>query len=820
MWKSVFICVLFCLVFTLHASTDYDYSDNTLIVVIKPEFSHPTKSVDNAFFGDLDENATIENISLIHNAKAIEALEARYARQKTSPFTQAGGLKARPYDNGYQSIYKITLPTHDKANVLKTIEALNQIPEVDYATPDYIYPFDDVTPNDEYYDTLWGLHGTHGIKAPQAWEITTGSQDIRVGVIDTGIATHPDLDANLTTGYDFYHDNSITTDDETGHGTHVAGTIGAVGNNEIGVVGVNWNVTLVPFQTGEGSAAYSGAIVQAIIYATNTWGTDEQISVLNHSISGYGKNPDDIRLRAISYYPGLFVWSAGNGDMSGMAEDVDFPFIQYFNLPNLIAVGAIQYDGEKPIYSNYSSSGAYVHVYAPGVNIGSTYLNNGYELLEGTSMASPHVSGVAALLLSANPALTASQLKQLIMQGADPHTITVWDIPQTVNRLNAFQAVQLATSLTHISISPVAKDFGHIDINQTSQSQTFTVTALDDVSYTINAITITGESASDFILDVAGLPWTLNMGDTATFTVAFAPMSYGVKTANVNIVSNANEYPLLVSLLGKGWGHSTTIPYTQNFDETTSLDEIFWGSSPNSYPYLYSYWSTPALALRVESSVPSQDVFTPTFIGVTPETTLFFHYQFWSIDVDGLYPTVPSPGDKVLVEVSTTGANGEYTTLYEIRTATTTMPFENPTELSLSAYSGQNVNIRFTAVTPNSRVLIFVLDNVTVSEPDADFDEVIAEPTVTVLAGNYPNPFNPSTSISFSLGVSGFVNIDVYNVRGQRVRSLVSGVYEAGVHNVVWNGVSDDGRSVGSGVYFYRMVSDGYTGVKKMLLLK
>jgi len=89
------------------------------------------------------------------------------------------------------------------------------------------------------------------------------------------------------------------------------------------------------------------------------------------------------------------------------------------------------------------------------------------------------------------------------------------------------------------------------------------------------------------------------------------------------------------------------------------------------------------------------------------------------------------------------------------------------------------------------------------------------------LLGNYPNPFNPSTTISFSLGNEGFVALDVYNVRGQRVRSLVRGVYGAGVHKVVWNGVSDDGRSVGSGVYFYRMVSGGqYVGVKKMLLIK
>jgi len=102
---------------------------------------------------------------------------------------------------------------------------------------------------------------------------------------------------------------------------------------------------------------------------------------------------------------------------------------------------------------------------------------------------------------------------------------------------------------------------------------------------------------------------------------------------------------------------------------------------------------------------------------------------------------------------------------------------------------------------------------------NSDYNETVL-PTKSTLLGNYPNPFNPSTTISFNVARSGFVSIEVYNVRGQKVRSLVSGVYSVGEHSVVWNGCADDGRSVGSGVYFYRMVSDGVSEVKKMLLLK
>jgi len=102
---------------------------------------------------------------------------------------------------------------------------------------------------------------------------------------------------------------------------------------------------------------------------------------------------------------------------------------------------------------------------------------------------------------------------------------------------------------------------------------------------------------------------------------------------------------------------------------------------------------------------------------------------------------------------------------------------------------------------------------------NSDDDEVISA-SVTTLMGNYPNPFNPETTIRFALGSDGFVSIDVYNIRGQKVRTLLNGVYSGGEHRVVWNGVSDDGRNVGSGVYFYRMSAGGYVGVKKMLLLK
>jgi len=200
--KKTFILIGLVLLLTNSYATipDLDYSDNTVIVVLKPEISQPNKSLPDSFFGDI-ENATIENISLIHNPKAIEALEARYASQRTTPSASQTPLQ-RSGIISYQSIYKITLPTHDKALIQTTINILKQNPQIEYATPDYLLT-PALVPNDEYYEFQWGLNTTHGIKAPQAWDISTGSQNIRVGVIDSGIASHSDLDANVATGYDF-----------------------------------------------------------------------------------------------------------------------------------------------------------------------------------------------------------------------------------------------------------------------------------------------------------------------------------------------------------------------------------------------------------------------------------------------------------------------------------------------------------------------------------------------------------------------------------------------------------------------------------------
>jgi len=977
-------CLFTCLLTPLTSSPTYDFSDNTILVVLKPEISYPNSSLDPSFFGDL-ETTQIENISLIHSEKALQAIKLRGSK--------------------YHAIYKLTLPTHDKANILKNIEILKQIDGILHATPDHYYT-PAIVPNDEYFEFMWGLDSPHGIKAPQAWDLATGSQNIRVGVMDTGIASHPDLDANLTTGWDFVNNNATSTGDEWGHGTNVAGVIGAVGNNEIGVVGVNWDITIVPLKVAwYPYSIQESYIISAINFATNTWGGNEQISILNSSLNFYTQIPSYAQLAAIESYPGLFVWAAGNGTYNDIGIDLDtFTGIESFALSNIIAVGAIQVDGQKSSFSNYSSSGEYVHVYAPGSNIASTSANNDYEPQSGTSLATPFVSGVAALLLSVNPAFTAEQLKMLIISGADPLTITTPAGEQIVNRLNAFRSLQLVSGHSLLIINPRTYNFEDLLVNQTSQNKTFTLSIIGDSPLTIDSITLTGADAGDFLLDVSGLPWTLNTDETQTFTVTFTPSSLGEKTASIVITSDTDESPHIIYITGTGV-NGQTIPYTQNFDNGVALSDIGWKgslSSGNSGIIENSGLdSSYGLVLSVTTN-SSQYVYTPPFMAITADAFLAFAYRIVRVTNNNWSsPTAytMTAQDIVYIETSTTGGAGPYAVLHQIVNANHTPSTAFALcEVPLSVYNAQNINIRFRAVEPYSGVSwAFVLDNIIVQEsgtaeppqnlvatagnnfavlswqeplstiplvykiyrdgvaiasifsalsyqdgtarngnqytytvsavyiggveaetdpvtvllydirppmglqatvfegmtvvltwnppisidgllhyiiyrrlaggspdfipisepisetyidsdlvddithyyratavyltgestfsniasarPTADADEVVVT-TGTALGGNYPNPFNPETVISFTMVCEDKVNLDIYNMRGQRIRSLISGVYSVGEHRVVWNGCNERGRPVGSGVYFYRMATSGYTSVRKMVLLK
>lgn len=323
----------------------------------------------------------------------------------------------------------------DNANgASQGITALRHNPHVAYAEFDYVLkPL--TTPNDPKMINQWGLNdpGSYGINAPQAWSVFTGDPNFVIADIDTGMQLdHLDLAANLyhnpneipgngidddnngfvddVNGWDFY-DNDNDPSDTHGHGTHTAGIIGAVGNNGIGVTGVNWACKLMPLRFIGPNGGYNSDAIRALEYAVgmgvkisnNSWGGDAYDQSLADAIEA-AKNAGHI-----------FVAAAGNSASDNNTAPM-YP-ASYAN-DNIISVAAIDSTGSLAYYSNFGSTT--VDIAAPGDQIYSTYIGNTLTYLSGTSMAAPHVAGVAALLWASHPEMTWQQVKARILAKARP----------------------------------------------------------------------------------------------------------------------------------------------------------------------------------------------------------------------------------------------------------------------------------------------------------------------------------------------------------------------------------------------------------------
>jgi subtilisin family serine protease len=343
------------------------------------------------------------------------------------------------------------------------VNRLSGRPGIAYAEPNYIQ-WADAIPDDPDFGQLWGLDNTTqtggtddaDIDGPEAWDIATGSQSIVVGVIDTGVDyNHEDLAANMWKnpgeiegngidddgngfvddiyGWDFYNGDSDPFDD-AGHGSHCSGTIGAVGNNGVGVAGVNWNVEIMALKfLGAGGSGPTSAAVEAVEYATmmrrdhgvnvvltsNSWGGGGASQALEDAIADCGT--ENI----------MFVAAAGN---SGSDNDATPYYPATYPQDNIIAVAATDHNDAKASFSSYGLET--VDLAAPGVDVYSTLPGNGYGTKSGTSMATPHVAGVAALAWSLAPSAPFADVKAAIVDGTDP-VDSMSGITVSGGRLNA-----------------------------------------------------------------------------------------------------------------------------------------------------------------------------------------------------------------------------------------------------------------------------------------------------------------------------------------------------------------------------------------------
>lgn len=353
-------------------------------------------------------------------------------------------------------------------------------PSVEYAEPDY-YLHHTATPNDVFFNNQWGLLNTGAsfgkpgadIGATQAWDFTQGSDNIIVAVSDTGIdLTHPDLAPNAwinpgevpgngidDDGNGFIDDikgwNFVDKNNDTGpgfdfHGTHVAGTVGAAGNNSIGVTGVAWRVKLMAVKFINGNKGKTSHAVRSINYAVEQRRAGQNVRVINASWGGEG---DSNSLREAIASAGnagiLFVCAAGNGGADFRGDDNDetpfFPSQLSDEMNSVISVSALDRSDNLASFSNYGHST--VSLGAPGVEVMSTLPGGNYGQLNGTSMATPHIAGAAVLLWAREPDLTPAQVKERLLSKAVP-VLTLASKTESSARANIFNAITGASPAT------------------------------------------------------------------------------------------------------------------------------------------------------------------------------------------------------------------------------------------------------------------------------------------------------------------------------------------------------------------------------------
>ncbi len=360
------------------------------------------------------------------------------AEERDEAIAKVGGCVQRTFEL-VPGLVKIEIV----GSVENAIDTLSPLNSIEYAEPDFVVRPDSVIPNDPNFNQLWGMRNTGQMvnsdpgvagadtRSTEAWGVRTGDANFVVAIIDSGTnLSHPDLAANLwtnsgeiagngvdddlngyvddTKGWDFFgHDNNPS---DGGHGTHTAGIVGAVGNNGIGVTGVAWSCKLMVLRFIGPTGGFTSDAILAIQYAVR-----KNVRVSNNSWGGSSFSNslhDAIHEAADSNH--LFVTSAGN---SGLNNDVTPYYPAAYNSSNIISVASTDNNDARAASSNYGYISC--DLGAPGVNIYSTY-GSSYSFMSGTSMASPHVAGTAALVFIQNPSWSYLEVKARILATVRP----------------------------------------------------------------------------------------------------------------------------------------------------------------------------------------------------------------------------------------------------------------------------------------------------------------------------------------------------------------------------------------------------------------
>jgi len=399
----------------------------------------------------------------------------------------------------------------------------------------------------------------------------------------------------------------------------------------------------------------------------------------------------------------------------------------------------------------------------------------------------------------------------------------------------------------NLNVTPGFIDFADMAVNSTA-SQTVTIMNNKDVPVEVYSAAISGVDFIDFRVIDSGYSVILEPGESTDYEIVFQPLTTGTKTAFLEIYHDFGEDAQMVYLTGMGLTAVSAFPYMQSFNDTPAnwVRKVgLFTEDPSPEIYESTNWTTNNLQWFLgafgndDSHINGQGaraniygtdsrawlITPPIIMPATNTLELSFDLSFtaWS----AIEPDLSGWDDRFIVAVSADDGRtwlpenilalwdnaGSEWVYNDISVQGETITF------SLEGYSGIIRIAFYGESTVNNADNYIHIDNIRVGEPASDTDATLVIPTFA-LQNNYPNPFNPETTIAFSLPQTGAARLTVYNVKGQKVRTLLHDVMVAGEHRIVWNGQDDANHTVGSGVYFYRLEAGGKVATRKMVLVK
>ncbi|MCB4756414.1 MAG: S8 family serine peptidase [Elusimicrobia bacterium] len=829
------------------------YVPHQVLVRLKSTPSVSREGMAASEFGRLSADVQ----SLLSTVKALHVRPLLFDTQPSEVPFRIRGQAANQYQwarlrSALERTVVVTL--EEDVTVEEAIKKLRRDPQVEICEPNYLRR-PSRTANDTSYAQLWALQNTgqagnltdydpaagvagRDIDAEAAWDTVTGSATVIVAVVDSGAdLDHPDLAANLMSGRDFVLNNSNPNDDcaaASGHGTHVAGIIGAVGNNGAGVTGVGWNVRLMPLKVADASLGClypDSAIADAIDYAV-TNGAD----IINMSFGGDNDNAAmRTSIEAAVAAGVVMVAAAGNESTSALR----YPAAN----AGVLAVAATDRTDRVAPFSNY---GSYVDLAAPGVAIYSTIPDNTYIFMNGTSMASPMVAGVAALVLSEYPSLSASEITTRILQSCE--NIDAYN-PAYVGQIGAGRVNAARALLGITSVSPAAgiRDSpATLTLNGVSFMDPMRVqlTRTGENPVTATGVTWASRTSLSCTMDLTGAAtglWNVTVSTDQTsqslanaFTVESIVLTSMAPSSATNVGTTG-----IVTLTGNNFADSMTIRLVKTGETdiigtgltlqsvtqatvTFNVDGVDGGRwdilmTKGTAEYRLSrFFLITSDAFQVFGVDPAAD-YTLTVNAAQgaqsvtwPQGTL---NQAAVLDLDGspILPSVDATRDpyvatgigmEILSTPSTVVFNKAFTVTLPYRLSDLSDPY-NERALTMARYDATtgrwgplpsiiDTQVKTVSAAVDHLSFFAVLQHV----PSLDLKKIVA----------FPNPFRSDRGharVVFDFLTAGS-RVRIYDISGQSICDLRDDNDDG---QIIWLVTNDSGGKVASGVYYY-LVTD------------